>query len=160
MKVWGHRCVAAVLGSIGVLTLLCGATGLASADPDPAMTGSVSQGAEASIAAHGVGDSATGNLEAAGLFHATVTCLQVVGNDAIATAVIDSSHDPNNPVGEIIVAEGVDSGNPSHGFSPDLWRISFQNNGGIVPTDQSECWLPIFAPVPIDHGNIRVVDGS
>jgi hypothetical protein len=160
MNGWGHRCVAAVLGSAGALMLLCSTTGRASADPGPAITGSVKQGTEASIEAHGVGPDATGNLEAAGLFHATVTCLMVSGNDAIATAVIVSSQDPGFPIGEIIVVEGVDNGNPSQGSSPDLWRISFQNNGGILPTDDPRCSLPVFMPVPIESGNIQVVGGS
>lgn len=62
--------------------------------------------------------------------------------------------DPGFQVGDIIVAEGVDNGNPSNGVSPDLWRISFESNGGIYPTDQPQCWLPFYPPVPIDHGNI------
>jgi hypothetical protein len=89
-----------------------------------------------------------------------VTCLQTFGNDGIATAVIASSTDPTNPPGEVIVGEGVDNGNPSGGTSPDLWRLSFENNGGVFPFGQQGCWIPIFPPVPIQQGNIVVSSSS
>jgi hypothetical protein len=85
-----------------------------------------------------------------------VTCLFVVENDGIATAVIDVSHDPAHPVGEIIVGEGLDEGDPVNGISPDLWRLSFESNGGIYPSGVEGCWLPFFGPVSIQQGNIRV----
>jgi hypothetical protein len=113
------------------------------------------------VSAHGVGPDATGSLNAqvpTGSFHATVTCLQVIGNDATATVVISSSHDPTNPVGEILVGEGVDNGHPSTGTSPDLWRLSFENSDGIAPTGQTGCWVPFYSPVPIQQGNIVVSD--
>ena len=104
--------------------------------------------------AHGVDTAAKGRLVSVGAFRARVTCLEVTGNDGIATAVITSSEDPNNPVGETTVAEGVD--NSAQGTT-DLWRTSFANSGGIFPdAAHPECFLPIFAPVPIDAGRIRV----
>lgn len=136
----------------------------ASANPLPSMAGGGLQfgphtASQFSISAHGSGPDATGSLNAhapSGRFHAKVTCLQVTGNDAIATVIITSSHDPSNPVGEVLVGEGVDNGSPKGGTSPDLWRLSFQDNGGIVPTSQPACWLPIFTPVPVMQGNIVV----
>jgi hypothetical protein len=125
----------------------------------PAMNGVFIQGGLTAISAHGVGPAATGELDLVGLFHATVTCLQVSGRDGIATTVVDSSQDSRFPVGEIIVAEGVDNGNPSQTSSPDLWRNSFENNGGIHQVS-ARCWMPFFPPVAIQSGNIIVVDGS
>ncbi len=104
--------------------------------------------------AHGVDTAAKGRLVAVGAFRAKITCLEVTGNDGIATAAITSSQDPNNPVGETIVAEGVDD---SAQGTTDLWRTSFANNGGIFPdAAHPGCFLPIFAPVPIDAGRVRV----
>jgi hypothetical protein len=116
-------------------------------------------GSQFAISAHGVGPGAQGSLNAhslTGSFHATVTCLRVIGNDGIATAVVSWSNDPRTPVGEVLVGEGVDNGHPSKGTSPDLWRLSFQANGGIFPTARSGCWQPFFAPVPVRQGNIVV----
>lgn len=48
--------------------------------------------------ADGVDTAAEGRLVAVGAFRASVTCLEVTGNDGIATAVITSSQDPNKPV--------------------------------------------------------------
>jgi hypothetical protein len=107
------------------------------------------------VTASGIGNNASGSIRA-GSFHAKVTCLQVSGNDGVATAVIDSSKDPAFPPGEIIVGEGVDNGHPSYGRSPDLWRLSFQDNAGIGFTGQPGCWFPFYAPVPIQMGNIVV----
>lgn len=136
-------------------------TGVAHADSaNPQMTGAVEQGSGINaISAHGVGSDAKGQFEAANLgFHAQVTCLEVVGNDAIATAVIDHSHDPGNPVGEVIVIEGVDNGNPSGGTSPDLMRVSFSNNGGVT-LQPGPCQVPNLPPAPVESGNIVVMPG-
>lgn len=104
--------------------------------------------------AHGLDAAAKGRLVAGGVFRAKVTCLEVTGNDGIATAVITSSQDPSNPVGETIVAEGVD--NSAQGTT-DLWRTSFAKDGAIFPdAAQPGCFLPFLAPVPIDSGRIRV----
>jgi hypothetical protein len=150
------------LAVLGVTTFL--AVGLCAVNPAaaseaPLMTGSVKQGGgESSISAHGYYGAAMGELTAAKFFHATVTCLEVTGNDGIATAVIDSSHDPAFPVGETVVAEGVDN---DPGVATDLWRISFESNGGISPdTAHPGCFLPIFPPVAIQSGDILVSSGS
>ena len=114
------------------------------------------------ISAHGVGPDASGSIMVEtppGPFHATVTCLQVTGNDGIVTAIIDRSRAFDNPVGEIIVVEGVDNGHPSGGASPDLLRVSFQKDGAITPTDQAGCWLPLLPPVA-QQANITVSSGS
>ena len=152
-----NRRRAAGLIAAATVTVAMG-TGVAHADSaNPQMTGSVTQGVPHSIAAHGIGSDATGEFTLAGFFHADVTCLVVSGNDAIATAVIDKSKDPNNPVGEVIVIEGVDNGNPSNGVSPDLFRVSFTVNGGVIGT--GPCALPVFPPVPVESGNIVVMPG-
>jgi Bacterial Ig-like domain (group 3) len=126
---------------------------------EPAMTGTFIQGGVTIIDAHGAGPAATGDLELDGFFHAVVTCLQVSGTHGIATTVIDSSQDPRYPVGEIVVAEGIDNGVPTLNAAPDLWRNSFQSNGGIHQVS-GRCWLPFFPPVGIQQGNIVVVDGD
>src|SRR4051794_5398239 len=131
-------------------------TGVASAaSANPQMTGSVKQGVMHSIAAHGIGPAATGEFTYATLFHAHVTCLVVSGNDAIATAVIDRSHDVDNPVGEVVVIEGVDNGNPSNGGSPDLFPLSFSTSGGV--TGSGPWALRNTPPVPGDSGNVVVM---
>jgi hypothetical protein len=134
----------------------------------PSLTGAITQdGGVTGISAHGSFTAATGELTAARFFHASVTCLEVTGNDGIATAVIDSSRDPGTfPVGETIVAEGFDTDatvpkSTTPGLATDLWRISFASNGGIFPDfAHPGCFLPFFAPVPIDRGDIRVSTGS
>jgi hypothetical protein len=158
----GHRPVrwtttlAAVACAIGLSPVLGGNAFAASEQSQ--MTGSVDQGGESSISAHGSGSNARGELNASTHFHAKVTCLQVTGNDGIVTAVIDQSTDPAYPAGEIVVAEGVDNGNPRNHTSPDLWRISFESNGGVI-VGSNGCSSPIFAPVPVQTGNLVVQDG-
>jgi hypothetical protein len=146
------------IGALGVASMLAGGPFVVSAlaSPSaPAMAGRLTQsGGMTRIHAHGLDSAATGKLVAVGVFRAKVTCLEVAGNDGIATAVITASQDPNNPVGETVVAEGVDN---SAQATTDLWRISFANNGGIFPDAANPgCFLPFFAPVPIDAGHIRV----
>jgi hypothetical protein len=125
---------------------------------EAAMSGDFIQGGVTTVDARGSGPAATGEVDLVGHFHATVTCLQVSGRHGIATTVIDSSQDPSYRVGQIVVVEGVDNGNPTLTSVPDLWRASF-DNGGIHQVS-SRCWLPIFPPVAIQAGNIVVVDKS
>jgi hypothetical protein len=155
--------------TFGVTCVLGGvlAGSAAAASEGPMMTGATTQdGGVAGISAHGSLTAASGELTAAKFFHATVTCLEVTGNDGIATAVIDSRHDPSFPVGETIVAEGVDTDavvpkNTTPGAATDLWRISFASNGGIFPDlAHPGCFLPFFPPVPIERGDVLVRPGS
>lgn len=146
-----------------IASLMLVAAPLSQADTVPQMSGGGQQfgpqtTSQFSVSAHGTGNSATGSLFAVptGSFRAVVTCLQTSGNDGIATAVITSSTDALNPPGEVLVGEGVDNGNPSGGTSPDLWRLSFQNNGGIFPSGEPGCSLPIFPPVSVQQGNLLV----
>ena len=115
------------------------------------MIGANYQGGWAAIAAHGSRASAVGELIAVQHFSARVSCLEVSGNDGIATARITASQDPTYPVGEVIVAEAVDDG----GGPADEWRISFDNNGGIYQ-ESPGCYLPFYAPVPIERGHVAV----
>ena len=141
------------------VSVLLGA-GAAQADSShQQMTGAVKQGDSINaISAHGVEADAKGQFNASGLFHAQVTCLEVTGNTAVATAVIDHSNDPLNPVGEVIVIRGVDNGNPSDGVSPDLFRVSFEGNGGLQP-GSGPCRQDFLPPAPVDSGNIVVMPG-
>ena len=88
-------------------------------------------------------------------FHAKVTCLIVVGNEAFATGVL--TH-PAAVAGQITVLDAVDNGNP-HSGTPDLIRFSFE--GAIVPAPGQEgCFLPVLPPVPVTRGNILVHDAA
>lgn len=89
-------------------------------------------------------------------WHADVTCLQVTGNDAIATGVVTQ---PADAAGQIVVAEAVDNGEPQRGQPVDYLRFSFESNGGVVQVSP-DCWAPIFPPVLIEHGNIVVNDAT
>jgi hypothetical protein len=123
-------------------------------------------GGVTAISARGSFTAATGELTAAEVFHAPVTCLEVTGYDGIATAVIDSSHNPAYPVGETIVAEDFDTDalvpkQTTPGVATDLWRISFASNGGISPDfAHPDCFLPFFPPVPVERGDILVSPGA
>jgi hypothetical protein len=86
-------------------------------------------------------------------WHVTVTCLLVSGNDAIATGVVDQ---PREAAGQLVVAEAVDNGEPRNGQAVDLLRFSFASNGGVFPGPTPNCFVPVFSPVPIQHGNIVV----
>ena len=92
-----------------------------------------------------------------------VTCMYVVGNEAVATGVI--MH-PSSAIGQPVVMHAVDNGNPS-GDVPDLLRFSFNNGGisatyaGVGPVPPSEqdltgCLFPTLPPVPVTQGNIEV----
>jgi hypothetical protein len=82
---------------------------------------------------------------------AKVTCLVVVGNDAIATGIFT---EPASVKGQRTVMEAVDNG----GASKDLLRFSF--TGFITPdlaTDPGErCWRPVLPPTGIETGSILV----
>ena len=114
-----------------------------------------------SASTHMAGAAATGELTEAfssGLARATVTCLQVSGNDAIVTGrLTQGAFGP----GKIVVFEGVDNGDPTQGAPPDLQRLSGQD--AIYP-DSSDttgrCYRPFLLPVSITSGNIVVSAGS
>ncbi|HEY1331469.1 MAG TPA: hypothetical protein VGH10_08350 [Actinomycetota bacterium] len=137
----------------------------ASASSPPFMAGRGSQFGPGThsrfvILAVGSGPAATGSFAAAvtgGWFVARVTCLQVDGNDGIATGVVVSTSSPDTRVGEYIVVEGVENGSASFAV-PDLLRFSFQDNGGVIPSGTKGCGLPVYGPVPI-KAKIRVSDG-
>jgi hypothetical protein len=78
--------------------------------------------------------------------HAVVTCLIVSGNQAFATATLDT--------GLPVVAHVVDNGDPVNGQPVDLLRFSF--TGFIFPSAIPGCMLPILPPVPINSGNLVV----
>jgi len=100
-------------------------------------------------AAHGglVGTFAGGSTQVV----AKVTCLVVVGNDAIATGIFT---EPASLKGQITVMEAV--GN--EGASKDLLRFSF--SGSIIPDPVTDpgghCWKPVLAPIGIESGTISV----
>jgi hypothetical protein len=160
------RFIATLLGACMLGAGLFGGDALATGSQPPLMTGAITGGGGATgVSAQGSFTAARGELTAARVFHATVTCLEVNGNDGIATAVIDSSQNPSFPVGETVVAEGYDTDalvpkDATPGTATDLWRISFASNGGIYPDyAHPGCYLPFFAPVPIDRGDILVSPG-
>ena len=88
------------------------------------------------------------------LLHAHVTCLLVVGDEAVATGIIDQ---PPASAGQITVFDGVDQGTASHGPRRDLVRFSFEPF--IVPAGQPGCYLPLLPPVAITAGNIVMHQG-
>jgi hypothetical protein len=89
-------------------------------------------------------------------FHARVTCLIVVDNEAFATGIF--TH-PESSEGEIVVLDAVDNGNPGQSSVPDLIRFSFA--GAIVPVPgQPDCFLPVLPPVEVTRGNIVVHDAT
>jgi hypothetical protein len=161
------RFITTLLGACILGAGLFAGDALATDSQEPLMTGAITQGggrAPTAVSAHGSFTAAHGELNLVSTFHATVTCLEVNGNDGIATAVIDSSQNPAFPVGETVVAEGVDTDalvpkDATPGTATDLWRNSFP--GGIYPDyAHPGCYLPFFAPVPIDRGDILVSPGS
>jgi hypothetical protein len=93
-----------------------------------------------------------------------VTCLYVVGNEAVATGMVTR---PVSALGQPVVMHAVDNGSASNGAVADLLRFSF-NNGGISPTfagigpvppagqDLTGCLFPTLPPVPVTQGNIEV----
>jgi hypothetical protein len=84
-----------------------------------------------------------------------VFCLQVTGNRALILS--REVRGPN--LGDLILTEVVDNGNPVKGTPPDLIRNSFASNGGIIPPSAGfPCGQPAFAPVPLEKGNIVVRD--
>jgi hypothetical protein len=96
-------------------------------------------------------------------FLVDVTCMFVVGNEAVATGVITR---PASSAGDPVVMHAVDNGNPSDP-TPDLLRFSFDNGGisdtffGVGPEppdgqDLTGCLFPTMAPVPVTQGNIEV----
>jgi len=87
-------------------------------------------------------------------FHAKVTCLIVVGNEAFATGRYTQ---PKSAAGHIVVLDAVDNGNPGRSSSPDLIRFSFE--GSIVPVSP-DCYLPLLPPVPVQRGNVVVHDAT
>jgi hypothetical protein len=109
--------------------------------------------------ASGVSNAATGTMTFyAGtpkqkLTTATVTCLQINGNDAIVsgTAKIDG-------VSTVVVAEAVDQGDPSGSPLSDSLRFSFAPV--VTPTDTPGCYLPVLAPVAIKSGDLHVDAGA
>jgi len=88
------------------------------------------------------------------LVTATIRCLVVSGNDAIATgdAVINSTQ-------QVVVAELVDLNDPSDQANPDLLRFSFDPFIRPDP-DNPGCYLPTLAPTAIRSGDVRVVPGA
>jgi hypothetical protein len=81
-----------------------------------------------------------------------VTCLEVTGNNAIATGIFVQ---PDSSKGQRVVMQAVDNG----GGNPpkDLLRFSFA--GFIVPDPADttgNCWLPVLPPQPIQSGHIAV----
>jgi hypothetical protein len=95
--------------------------------------------------------------------HVEVTCLIVVGNQAIATGVITR---PAAFADQPVVMHAVDNGAPDGTLIPDLLRFSF--TGAITPTptfvtppadqDLTGCLFPVLPPVPVTEGNIVVHD--
>jgi hypothetical protein len=158
------RSIAALLGACMLGAGLFAGDALADSQV-PLMTGAITGGGGVTtVAAHGSFTAAHGELNVVRAFHATVTCLEVNGNDGIATAVIDSAQNPSFTVGETVVSEGYDTDallpkDATPGTATDLWRNSFP--GGIYPDyAHPGCYLPFFAPVPIDRGDILVMPGS
>lgn len=108
------------------------------------------------------GEDPRGNVtitqEGEGLFgHGKVTCLLVTGNRAVITWVVTSKTSTSTGEGQLIVTEVVDNGNPGESSTPDLIRNSFE---GAIFEDPANpgCFLPVFAPVPVEQGNYRVRD--
>lgn len=88
--------------------------------------------------------------------HAEVICLVVSGNEAIITGVLNQ---PEAERGNIIVVHTVDNGNTPGSGSPDLLRGSFASNAGVQPDPNNPgCFVPIFPPVPVEKGDIQVID--
>jgi hypothetical protein len=100
-------------------------------------------------AAHGgfVGTFAGGSTHVV----AKVTCLVVVGNDAIATGIFT---EPASVQGQRTVMEAV--GN--EGASKDLLRFSFTPfiTQDLVTDPGGRCWRPVLAPIGIESGTISV----
>lgn len=114
--------------------------------------GATYQGGWAGVWAEGSGGytRARGEVDAVGHFRAAVTCLNVRGHDGVVTARITSSSDANYPVGEYIDAEAIDNGGTS-----DMWRISFNNNGGLRYVAPA-CYATVYSPVAIQAGHVNV----
>ena len=92
-----------------------------------------------------------GNTDEDEDFVARVTCLIVVGNDAIATGIFTQ---PESAEGQRVVMEAVDNG----GAATDLLRFSFT---GFIAADltadpNGNCWRPSLGPVAIQTGHIAV----
>src|SRR5262249_52477700 len=111
------------------------------------------------VFASGIGNAATGTMTFyAGdpkpkLTTATVTCLQINGDDAIVsgTAKINGTQ-------TVVVAEAVDQGDPSGSPQPALLRYSFAPV--VNPTGVLGCYAPILAPIAIKSGDLHVDGGS
>jgi hypothetical protein len=83
-------------------------------------------------------------------FVAQVTCLMVLGNNAIATGIFTQ---PESAKGQRVVMQAVDNG----GAPKDLLRFSFAGAIVAAPGDSTgKCWLPVLPPVPIRDGHIAV----
>ncbi len=156
--------LALVVGAVvSTLTLTAG---IASAQPPQDFVtgaGNHAGGVQFTVSAHrgpaGQGAMGTFSFKIAGQerVRAEVTCLIVVGNQAIVTGTYT---DPQTGTAQIVVMHVVDNGEPGTSATPDLLRFSFAN-GGIVPDPQHPgCFLPVLPPVPVTQGNIVVHDAQ
>ncbi len=84
---------------------------------------------------------------------ARVTCLVVVGNNAIATGIFTQ---PESSEGQRVVMQAVDNGG---GEPPlDLLRFSFTPfiHPDLTTDPAGNCWRPVLPPEPIQTGHIAV----
>jgi hypothetical protein len=81
----------------------------------------------------------------------SVTCLHVSGNQAYM--LVNGTFDYDR-----VLVHVVDNG-PAGSETPDLIRNSFPG-GYTSPTAGFPCGRPFFGPVPVETGDVIVVDGD
>ncbi len=88
------------------------------------------------------------------LFRGRVTCLNVVGNKAVAGGVVEESNDPIAFAGSFALFQVTDNGSP--GAEGDT-AINFLQ---ATPEEARACPFFVFDEIPILQGNILVKDAT
>lgn len=147
---WRQLALCSVVGLIG----LAAAASVATADPDPLVAGEAtfaSIGVQVRISAHA--DPARGHFflqQGAFTVDGTVTCINVVGNQAAVGGVIESSSDPSlGGTGFVQFVE--DNGSPG---DTDFSQTIF------VGTPPTTCPVPIHPFFQVEQGNYVIKGAS